>query len=236
MAFRRLIADAIHFERAAVGEQADLLALAESAVHDAGENDDAAVWIKPGIENQRAQRSVGITGGRGHALDHSFECFLDANAIFSASHDGVGGIEADHLFNLFANALRLGRRQINLIDHRNNFEIVVDGQIRIRQRLRLNALRGIDNEQCAFASLQAARDFVGEIDVAGRVNQVQLIHVAVVSLIVEADGVGFDGDAALPLEVHAVEHLGHHFALRQRAPCIPAAGLQVWIYRDRCAQ
>ena len=28
---------------------------------------------------------------------------------------------------------------------------------------------------------------------------------------------GLDGDAALTLEVHGVEHLLHHFALRERA-------------------
>ena len=28
---------------------------------------------------------------------------------------------------------------------------------------------------------------------------------------------GFDGDAALALQVHRIEHLRHHFALRKRA-------------------
>ena len=35
--------------------------------------------------------------------------------------------------------------------------------------------------------------------------------------IIQAHGVGLDGDAALALQVHGVEHLLHHFALRQRA-------------------
>ena len=40
---------------------------------------------------------------------------------------------------------------------------------------------------------------------------------AVIGAVVQADGVGFDGDAALALQVHGVEDLLHHFALRERA-------------------
>ena len=66
-------------------------------------------------------------------------------------------------------------RQIDFIDDRNDFEIVIQRQIGIGECLRLDALRGIDYQQRAFAGLQAARDFVGEIDVAGRIDQVELI-------------------------------------------------------------
>ena len=79
------------------------------------------------------------------------------------------------MLDLLANALRLGRRQVDLVDHRNNFEIVMQRQVRIGQRLRFHALRGVHHQQRAFAGLQAARNFVGEIDVAGRVDQVKLI-------------------------------------------------------------
>ena len=89
-------------------------------------------------------------------------------------------IESDHCLDLLANALRLGGRQIDLVDHRNDFQIVVQRQIGIGERLRLHALRGVHHQQRALAGLQAARDFVGEIDVAGRIDQVELVEVAVV--------------------------------------------------------
>ena len=79
------------------------------------------------------------------------------------------------MLDLFANAVRLGRRQIDFVDHRNDFEIVVQRQVGIGQRLRLHALRGVHHQQRAFAGLQAARNFVAEIDVAGRVDQVELV-------------------------------------------------------------
>jgi hypothetical protein len=49
--------------------------------------------------------------------------------------------------------------------------------------------------------------------VAGRVDEVQDIGVAVLGGVFDADGVGLDGDAALPLDIHGVEQLLLHVAL-----------------------
>ena len=55
-----------------------------------------------------------------------------------------------------------------------------------------------------------ARDLVGEVHVAGRVDEVELVGLAVLRLVEDADGLGLDRDAALALEVHRVEHLRAH--------------------------
>ena len=60
-------------------------------------------------------------------------------------------------------------------------------EIGVGQRLRLHALRRIHHQQRAFARLQAARDLVGEIHVAGRVDQVELILLAVVRLVIRGE-------------------------------------------------
>ena len=146
-------------------------------------------------------------------MHHRFQHVLNADAVLRAGQDRFARVQADHVFNLLANPVRLGRRQIDLVDHRNNFQIVMQRQIGIRQRLRFHALRRVHHQQRAFAGLQAARNFVGEIDVAGRVDQIELIILPVLGAIVQAHGVGLDGDAALALQVHRVEHLRHHFAL-----------------------
>jgi hypothetical protein len=52
--------------------------------------------------------------------------------------------------------------------------------------------------------------------VAGRVDEVQLVEMAVVRLVIETHGVGLDGDAPLALQVHRIQDLFHHFALRER--------------------
>ena len=130
---------------------------------------------------------------------------------------GARGVQADDGFDLLANPLRFGGRQIDLVDHRNNFQVVVQRQVGVGQRLRLHTLRGVHHQQRALAGLQAARNLVGEIHVARRIDQIELILVAVVGAVVQADRVRLDGDAALALQVHRVQHLFHHFARRKRA-------------------
>src|SRR3546814_1981242 len=60
-------------------------------------------------------------------------------------------------------------------------------------------------------------DLIGEVDMAGRVHQVELIGLAALRGVAEANGLRLDGDAALPLDVHRVEHLLLHLARRQAA-------------------
>ena len=161
--------------------------------------------------------SVGRALGGRHQVDDGFQDFVNADALLGAAQHGVAGVEADDGFDLLADALGLGRRQIDFVDDRNDFQVVVQGQVGVGEGLGLDALRGVHDQQGAFAGLQAARDFVGEIDVAGGVDEVELVEVAVVGAVVEADGVGLDGDAALALQVHGVEDLLHHFALGEGA-------------------
>ena len=52
---------------------------------------------------------------------------------------------------------------------------------------------------------------------AGSVDQVELVGLAVLRGIHHADGVGLDGDAALAFEVHGIEDLRLHFARGERS-------------------
>ena len=77
------------------------------------------------------------------------------------------------------NLVGLGAGQVDLVDDGDEFEIVLDGEIGVGERLRLDALRGVDDEQRALAGRKRARDLVREIDVAGRVDQVEDVVLAV---------------------------------------------------------
>ena len=70
------------------------------------------------------------------------------------------------------------RRQIDLVDDRDDLEVVLDREIGVGQRLRFDALRRVDEQQRAFARGQRSRDLVTEIDVAGRVDQVEDVGLA----------------------------------------------------------
>src|SRR5213080_4799768 len=82
---------------------------------------------------------------------------------------------------------------------------------------RFDALRRIDEQQRAFARGERARHLVREVDVAGRVDEVQDVLLAVVPRVVQPDRMRLDGDAALALEIHGIEHLRFHLARLQRA-------------------
>jgi len=69
--------------------------------------------------------------------------------------------------------------------------------------------------------------------VAGSVDEVELVGLAVLRGVHHADGVGFDGDAAFAFEVHGVEDLGLHFA---RGEGSGEFGRPAWIYRGLCAR
>ena len=98
-----------------------------------------------------------------------------------------------------------------MFDDRDDLELVLDREVRVRERLRLDPLRRVDDEQRALARLERARDLVREVDVARRVDQVELVPVPV-----DAHRLRLDRDPALALEVHRVEQLLAHLALGDR--------------------
>ncbi len=210
-------AQGLHFENFAVPPQADLLAATERALENPRQHDDAAVRIEPGIEDQRLQVGFGKAFGRRHLRDDALQHLGDALAGLGADRQRVGGIEADGTLDHFLGAVHVGAGQVDLVDDGDDLEAVIDREICVGQRLRLHALGGVHHQQRALAGGQRARDLVGKIHVAGGVDQVELVFLAVARDVLHAHGVRLDGDAALALQVHGVEHLLLHLARRERS-------------------
>ena len=135
--------------------QTDLHAGADHAVDDAGQDDHAAVRVVPGVEDQRLQRRVGIARRRRQPLDDGFEDLVDAGALFRAREDRAARIEADDLLDLPLRLVGLRAGQIDLVDDRDDLELVLDRQVGVRERLRLDALRGVDEQQRALRRRRA---------------------------------------------------------------------------------
>ena len=83
--------------------------------------------------------------------------------------------------------------------------------------MRLDALSSVDHEDRALACSKRSRHLVREVDVAGGVDEVQLVALAVARAVGHADGLQLDRDPALALQIHAVEDLVLHVALADRA-------------------
>ena len=92
-------------------------------------------------------------------------------------------------------------------------ECVID----VGQRLRLDALARVDHQQRALAGRERAVDLVGEVDMAGGVDQVEDVVLAIARLVFEAHGLRLDGDAPLALDIHRIEHLLLHLARLESA-------------------
>ena len=77
--------------------------------------------------------------------------------------------------------LGLGGRQVDLVEDRHDLVVGVERVIDVGERLRLDALAGVDHQQRALAGGERAVHLVGEVDVAGRVDQVEDVVLAVLA-------------------------------------------------------
>ena len=111
--------------------------------------------------------------------------------------------------------LRICTRQVDFIDNRDNLQVVIQRQINIRQSLRFNALRSVNNQQRTLAGCQRTRNLIGEVDVAGSIDKVQHILLAIARLINAAYRLRLDGNASLTLQIHGVENLCLHLTFAQ---------------------
>ena len=192
---------------------ADGLALLQHAVDDADQHDDAEIGVVPAVDQHGLERRLGVALARRRQLvDDGFEHVGDAEAGLGRDQHGLGGVDADDLLDLLADALGLGGGEVDLVQDDDDLVVLVDRLVDVGERLRLDALRGVDDEQRALAGGERARHLVGEVDMAGRVDEVEHVVLAIVGAVVEAHRLRLDGDAALALDVHRVEHLLLHVA------------------------
>ena len=215
--FRREDSDLVEIVRRGGRHHADLQAFLQHTVLHAHQRDDAQVRVVPAVDQQGLQRRLAAALGRRQALHHGLEQVVDAEAALGRDHDGFGCVDADHVLDLLAHTIGIGRRQVDLVQDRDDLVVHFDRVVRVRERLRLDALAGIDHQQRALAGGERTADLIGEVDVAGRVHQVQDVGLAVLGLVVEAHGLRLDGNAALALDIHRIEHLVVELAFAHRA-------------------
>jgi len=137
-----------------------------------------------------------------------------ANARLGRNLENLLALDADQIDNLLRHPLDIRRRQVDFIDHRNDLQPRFDCQVQVGDGLRLDALRGIDHQQRALAGGQRPGDLVAEVHVAGRIDKIERVLLAIVSPVEHLHGMALDGDATFALEIHAIEHLrGGHLVM-----------------------
>src|SRR5665213_1444515 len=196
---------------------ANLLAALQLAIDHAYENDNTEVRIVPASDEQGFQRRVAIAFGRWEPRDDGFQHAVDIEARLGGNRDCFRSVDADYVLDLLAHAFGFRGREVDLVQHRHDFEIGVDRLIDIRQRLGLHALARIHHQQCALTSGKAAAYLIGEVHMAGRVHEIEDVGLTVFRLVFQANGLRLDGDATLALDIHGIEHLILHLTAGQPA-------------------
>ena len=137
---------------------------------------------------------------------------MDALARLAGNAYRVIRRNGELVFDLRLDLVRVRGGKVNLVDGRNDIQIGVHRQVGIRYGLRLDALRRVHDQNGAFAGGKGTRDLVGEVYVAGGVDKVKLVSLAIIGVIHDAHGVAFNGDAALAFDIHGIEQLRCHIA------------------------
>ena len=188
-------------------DELELGAGAQHAVDDPDRGDHAAVLVVERVEDQALQRGGGVARGGGDAVEHRVEQRRDPLPRLGADRQHLRGGDPEHGLDLGRVPLGIGRRQIDLVQRRDDLEVVLEGEVAIGERLRLDALGRVDEQDDPLARREGPRHLVAEVHVAGRVDEVDDVVP-----VVQPDALELDGDAALPLEVHRVEVLLAHLA------------------------
>ena len=149
------IADLVHFvEVVAVRAERDLHPGADHAVHDANRGYGATVAVVVGIEDQRTKRGFVVAARRRHPRDHRLEQLRNPSPLLCRDTQDLIRLSADQVVDLLGAFLRLGAGQIDLVEDGYDFQAGVHGQQQIGQRLGLNALRRIHDQNRALAGNQ----------------------------------------------------------------------------------
>jgi len=122
------------------------------AIHHAHIGDHTLVRVIATVENQGTQRLVQITAGGGTSLTtcaSTDSTLMPERALMRGMSSRA--YPATPQFPRYI--VGHGGRQVDLVDHRDDGQILLERSEEVRHGLRLDALRGIDDEHCAFTGL-----------------------------------------------------------------------------------
>ena len=187
-------ADFVDRGRDVRAHERDALAGLHAAVHHAHVGDHAAELVEHAVEHERAQGRVRAARLRRR----------------DALHDRLEHLGTPHArlrAHLAAHLLHVGAGEVHLVEDGHDLEVRVHREVGVRHGLRLHALRGVHHEERALAGAHRTAHLVGEVHVAGRVEEVEEVGLTILGVVLHRHRMALDRDAALALEVHGVEGL-----------------------------
>ena len=144
-------------------------------------------------------------------MNDFFQHLFHIETGLGADFHGFAAVQPDQVFDFLFHHVGLGARQIDFIQYRQDFQVVVQGQIHVGQCLGLHALGRIHHQHRPVTGRQGTGHFISEVHVARGINEMEQIVMTVSGMVDELHGIELDGDAPLPLQVHGVQDLVFHF-------------------------
>ena len=165
----------LHLVHGAVVHQADDVPGLDLAFKDAAGDHGAPEGVVVGVEDEPGEGFFGAAFGGRDPGDDGLEDLVDADAFLGGAQDDVVRIQAQLAFDLLLDPVHVRGGQVDLVDHRDDGEVVLHGQIEVGHGLGLHALGGVHQQQHPLAGGQGPGDLVGEIHVARGVDEVELV-------------------------------------------------------------
>ena len=161
-----------HFVDCAAGHHFYIHAGADAALHDPHQDDDATVGVILGVEDQRLEGSIFVTGGSRYILDDVLQHRMDVDACLGGDLRCVHSWQTDDVLNLLFDPMRISRGQVDLVQNRQHFQIMLNGQIGVGQCLCFHPLTGVHHQHSAFTGGQTAADFIVKVHMTRSVDQI----------------------------------------------------------------
>ena len=98
------------------------------------------------VKNKGLESVLRTTPRRGYLLRDRFQYSVDTSPFLSRTQNGQIRIQGKLGLDLFLNPIYICRRQIDLVDNRDNGEVMLHRRVKIGHSLSLNALGGINKE------------------------------------------------------------------------------------------
>ena len=186
-------------------EEPHTIAGVHSAVYYFVVSNDAAERIEDRVKDKALQWCFRVTLRRRDTVDDGIEYLRHAVTRLGGTTQYLFALATQQVDDFILHEVRHGRFHVALVHDRDNLQVMVQRHVEVGDCLRLYTLGSIDNEQRSLAGSNRTAHFVAEVHVTRSVDEVKGI-----TLIVHLNGVGLNGDTALFLQIHVVEHLIFH--------------------------
>ena len=108
---------------------------------------------------------------------------------------------------MFFDCWQIRVREVDFVDDRDDRQTLFMSEMDVGHGLCFDPLSRIHNEDCTFASSEAAGNLVGEIHMAGSVHEVKGVLLTILGNVLHGDRVRLDRDAPFALQIHGVQDL-----------------------------